>query len=261
MANRIVIASLLAAVAFAVPKPTLVGAHSHNDYNRKRPLFEALDAGLGSVEADVCLVDGELRIGHEPKSTRKGRTLTSMYLQPLLERFNKLGKKVNDDGQPLVLLVDIKTDAERTYAAIKTSLEPYRAMLTSYDDATHKGAVQVILSGNVPRNRVASEPIRWVAVDGRPDDFEANPPADLVPWVSTSWLGNFKWLGIGEMSSEDKARLDEWVGKAHAQGRKLRFWATPDAPVFWTELRKAGVDVIGTDNPDRLAKFLRDTPG
>jgi len=35
-------------------------AHSHNDYEQKRPLLEALDHGFCSVEADVFLVEGSL---------------------------------------------------------------------------------------------------------------------------------------------------------------------------------------------------------
>ncbi|MFM7555618.1 MAG: hypothetical protein ACKPAH_10035, partial [Verrucomicrobiota bacterium] len=48
-------------VAAAGPEPTLRAlpqAHSHNDYEQKRPLLEALDHGFCSVEADVYLVEG-----------------------------------------------------------------------------------------------------------------------------------------------------------------------------------------------------------
>ena len=39
-------------------------AHAHNDYEHDRPLFDALDHGFTSVEADVHLVDGELFVAH-----------------------------------------------------------------------------------------------------------------------------------------------------------------------------------------------------
>ncbi|MFN3684186.1 MAG: phosphatidylinositol-specific phospholipase C/glycerophosphodiester phosphodiesterase family protein [Fimbriimonadaceae bacterium] len=252
--------TLLAAALLIQAPATLSAAHSHNDYNRARPLTEALERGFGSVEADVCLVDGELRVAHEPRTSKKGRTLESLYLRPLWERFQKLGGKVHPDGAPLVLLVDVKTDAERTYAALKAALEPYKPMLAKYDDAKRPGAVEVLLSGNVARRTVAGEPLRVVAIDGRPDDLDANPPVDLVPWISASWIANFRWLGFGEMPEEDAKRLKDLVERTHAQGRRLRFWATPDFPPFWTKLREAGVDVIGTDNPERLAAFLRGQP-
>ena len=39
-------------------------AHSHNDYEQKRPLFEALARGICSVEADIWLVNGKLLVAH-----------------------------------------------------------------------------------------------------------------------------------------------------------------------------------------------------
>src|SRR6478672_10049819 len=68
------------AVMAPVPQP-LERAHAHNDYEHTRPLFDALDHGFTSVEADVWLVDGQLFIGHDaPDPTR---TLQSLYLDPL----------------------------------------------------------------------------------------------------------------------------------------------------------------------------------
>ena len=43
----------------------LARAHAHNDYEHTRPLQDALDHGFTSVEADVWLVDGELRVVHD----------------------------------------------------------------------------------------------------------------------------------------------------------------------------------------------------
>ena len=51
----------------AEPTP-LVHAHAHNDYEHKRPLFDALEQGFCSVEADVWLVEGKLLVAHEAAS-------------------------------------------------------------------------------------------------------------------------------------------------------------------------------------------------
>ncbi|NVJ48512.1 MAG: hypothetical protein HWE07_15355, partial [Cytophagia bacterium] len=40
-------------------------AHAHNDYEHERPLFDALENGFTSVEADVYLIDGELYVYHD----------------------------------------------------------------------------------------------------------------------------------------------------------------------------------------------------
>ena len=42
--------------------------HSHNDYERKVPLYNTLQAGYTSVEADVWLHDGDLLVGHTGNS-------------------------------------------------------------------------------------------------------------------------------------------------------------------------------------------------
>jgi glycerophosphoryl diester phosphodiesterase len=58
------------------------------------------------------------------------------------------------------------------------------------------------------------------------------------------------------MLESERARLREIVTKAHAADRVVRFWATPENEQVWRELRAAGVDLINTDQLDRLAAFL-----
>src|SRR5258708_18978619 len=52
----------------------LTRVHAHNDYEHKRPLFDALDDGFCSVEADIFLVDGQLLVAHTRTSVKPGRT-------------------------------------------------------------------------------------------------------------------------------------------------------------------------------------------
>ena len=75
------------------PAP-LVRAHSHNDYEHARPLFEALDQGFCSVEADVWLVDGKLLVGHDRVDLKPERTLEALYLGPLRTRIEQNGGRV-----------------------------------------------------------------------------------------------------------------------------------------------------------------------
>src|ERR1700686_2617314 len=58
-------------------------AHAHNDYEHKRPLFDALDCGFCSVEADIWLVDGKLLVAHDRNQVKPERTLQALYLDPL----------------------------------------------------------------------------------------------------------------------------------------------------------------------------------
>ena len=89
---------------------TVVPGHAHNDYLNKPALFEALESGLVSVEADIHLMKGELYVAHvRPLFRNKKRSLENLYLKPLFEHVQKNGGKVypNYDG-PFYLMLDFK---------------------------------------------------------------------------------------------------------------------------------------------------------
>jgi glycerophosphoryl diester phosphodiesterase len=79
-----------------------------------------------------------------------------------------------------------------------------------------------------------------------------------MPWISANWRLQFSWNGDGPMPEEERTKLREYVARAHKHGRLVRFWATPEQPTFWKELRAAGVDLINTDKLDDLQRFLLD---
>ena len=78
----VLVAALACGAAKAAPPGVspLPNAHAHNDYEHNRPLFDALDHGFTSVEADVFLVDGKLLVGHDREALKPERTLDSLYL-------------------------------------------------------------------------------------------------------------------------------------------------------------------------------------
>ncbi len=246
---------LLASLARAAAP--LAGTHAHNDYAHPRPLLDALDRGFTSVEADIWLVEGRLLVAHDLKDAKPARTLESLYLDPLRERARGQGGRVYRDGPALTLLIDVKSAAAPTYAALHAVLARYGDILTVWRDGrAQPGAVQAILSGNRARAEIVAQAVRYVAIDGRPEDLEANPPAALVPWISANWNSVFTWRWTGPMPDETRTQLRAFVARVHGQGRQLRFWNTPDRPEVWRELRAAGVDWIGTDNLAGLAGFL-----
>lgn len=243
--------------ARATSTQPLTRAHAHNDYLHPRPLRDALEQGFCSIEADIFLVDGQLLVGHEANELSPERTLESLYLLPLWKQFKETGT-IYPSGQSLTLLIDFKSEAEATYRALDAQLVPYREMLVKYDHANRRdGAVEVILSGNRPIETVARQPERWVAIDGRLSDLKANPPLALMPLISDRWGQHFFWNGEGPMAPDDEARLKSWVQETHQQGRRLRFWATPDRAAAWRLLEREGVDLINTDDLAGLAEFLR----
>src|SRR5262245_53706552 len=95
-------------VAADTPCPSgALPAYAHNDYENARPLVDALDAGFRGAEADVFLVEGELRVAHERKQARPGRTLQALYLDPLRDVVARCGG-VCADSLPFLLNVEIK---------------------------------------------------------------------------------------------------------------------------------------------------------
>jgi glycerophosphoryl diester phosphodiesterase len=239
----------------------LAHAHAHNDYEHTRPLFDALDRGFCSVEADIWLADGALLVAHDKQYLKPARTLQSLYLDPLRDRTKANGGRVYRDGPPFYLLIDVKTEAEKTYAALDKVLAQYADILTvRRDGKTQRKAVTAILSGNRAAETIGKQAVRYVGIDGRPDNLDTNPPADLYPWISANWTLLFKWNGAGAMPAEEKEKLRALVKRAHDQGRQIRFWSTAENAAMWKELLAAGVDLINTDKLAELQKLLVENP-
>lgn len=235
-------------------------AHSHNDYEQARPLRDALENGFCSVEADIHLKDGELLVAHDSVQATPGRTLERLYLDPLRDLARTNEGRVFPKGPPVILLIDIKTEAAPTYRKLDETLARYRGMLTEFQpDGIKTNAVTVILSGNRPREILLAQENRLAAFDGRAADLPLKLATSFAPLISDSWASLFRWKGDGEFSAAERARLRDLVQQAHSQGKKLRLWAAPDRESAWRELLDAGVDLINTDHLAELAKFLRTT--
>lgn len=252
--------ALLLTLAVAPPPRVvpLANAHAHNDYAHKRPLLDALARGFTSVEADVFLGDnGELLVGHERRELRPGRTLEALYLAPLRQRARANNGAVYPGGAAFHLLIDIKTDAKKTYAAVGAALAKYADVFTEVRDGkVTRRAVTAVISGNRPVEMIRAQKLRYAGIDGRPGDLASDDPAHLMPMVSASWGSQFGWRGDGAMPAGQRQKLRDLVAKAHAKGRLVRFWATPEKVSVWRELRAAKVDLINTDRLDELRAFL-----
>jgi hypothetical protein len=261
------------------PRPR---THAHNDYEHPHPLFDALHEGFVGVEADVYLVGGDLRVSHNAVADwSKVPTLQASYLSPLrdlVRRRNNGG--VYADGTPLLLLVDVKTDAEPTYARLHQLLAEYQAatpgLFTTYTAGADgrytvaAGAITVVVSGNRPREAMKRQATRLAGYDGRVADVGRDAAADtapgFMPLVSDNWNLVFKgesaWDGTGPMPAAARARLAELVAAVHGEGKQLRFWNLPkDAPAVWGPLWDAGVDLINTDDLAGLSRFVASRAG
>lgn len=250
----------------ATPHRILPRAHAHNDYLHTRPLLDAVDAGFTSVEADIVLRDGVLHVAHEEASIRPGRTLASLYLEPLAELVAS-GRPLTA-GKPFQLLVDIKDQPLASYQAIEAALQATLAehpgLFRQYvgPDSGATAPVEVVVSGARPLAHMQAQTTRWIGYDGRPADLDLVPPlgASLMPLVSADWgLANPLWNGRGPLTTAQQTRLFDHVDRAHAQGAGFRFWGTylsgPALVRVWTALYDLGFDRINADDLAGLARF------
>jgi hypothetical protein len=235
--------------------------HAHNDYLHKKPLFDAIEHGMISIEADVFPVDGDLLVAHTFLELSKERTLERLYLKPLSELIHRNGGSVYGDGKPVTLLVDIKTKGKEAYEILTRQLASYSEILSqTVGDVHTPRAITVIISGDRPVEEIKASQPRFAGIDGRLSDLDSQVSPTLMPLISDNWGNHFQYRGKGEMSDEEKRKLAEIVTKVHARGRRLRFWATPESPALWRVLRDAGVDLIGTDDLKMLKDFLAESP-
>lgn len=236
-------------------------AHAHNDYEHERPLADALDHGFTSVEADVWLVDGELYLGHDGPDL--SRTLRATYLEPLAKRAKANGGAAYRNWRgSLRLLIDVKSEGTAAWPVIEKQLAAYPKVFTSYRHGrVHERAATAFISGNRDLVAMQAARSRFSFYDGRMSDLGGPLSAELVPLISDNWSKFFTWRGIGEMPSDQRARLREIVATAHANGQEVRFWETPDLALpnraaVWRELVAADVDVLNTDDLAALQGFL-----
>ncbi|KAF2873574.1 hypothetical protein BDV95DRAFT_627462 [Massariosphaeria phaeospora] len=144
-----------------------IPCHSHNDYWRPAPLFDALRWGCTSVEADVWLFDHELYVGHSTHSLAETKTLRSLYIDPLVTMLDgrngenqfstasdvKNGVFDTAPEQTLVLLVDFKNSGPEIYPVVADQLSALRekGYLSYWDGkSTTIGPVTVVATGNAP---------------------------------------------------------------------------------------------------------------
>ena len=190
-------------------------AHSHNDYEQRAPLKDALQAGFASVEADVWWGDGQLPIAHLPFLSRGG--LEELYLGPLQARVDRL-RSVYGDGEPFYLWMDLKDARPALTDELHGVLSRFPMLTVFTDEAVLPGPVVVVLTGDeeAKKRYTDGHRLRYACRDSNLLGA-LDPPADR------------RWT---------------WYA--------LTFDEAPECPETWRLMLAAGVDLIGTD---RLAEF------
>jgi hypothetical protein len=223
----------------------LAHAHAHNDYEHARPLLDALAAGFHSVEADVWFAGGRFEVSHlgfSPKGT-----LEDLYLAPLQKRVDELGS-VLGDGQAFVLWLDLKDSHGEFVSRLAALLERYPMLTAAYGASVSPGAVTVVLTGDAAMKEafVQQDPRRAFRDS---NDFSPDDPPAQAAWThyALDWTAYLDWNGRGQMPPAESERLTCIVNRAHALGRKVRFFNAPDRPEVWDAWIAHGADYLNTD--------------
>lgn len=236
---------------------SLPNAYAHNDYWHKRPLYDALDNGFTHIEADIYLRDNTLVVAHVLPRLRMHKTLDSLYLKPLMACINGKGDHCPDF--PITLMIDIKSDANETYLALKQLLEKYRPFLSVCEDGVYKqGKITIVLTGHKPVELLRAEKSRLAFVDE--DLLEVRKDTIVQNFYQTAscrYSHILNWRGDGPIPSVEQQRLCNYVSQAHRYGKKVRLWASPENAIVWRALLDCGVDLINTDQLEKLKNFLQ----
>ena len=139
-------AALCTCATAVAERPILI--HSHNDYCRRAPFWQAYAQQVYSIEADVFLHDGKLLVGHEVEDLSPGMPFEALYVEPLVTLFGRNGGRAwKDSGEHLQLMVELKSATEPTLQAVAALLGRYPEV---FDPAVNPEAVRVAVTGRVP---------------------------------------------------------------------------------------------------------------
>ena len=234
-----------------------IPAHAHNDYEHERPLWEAWENGYSSIEADIHLIDGQLYVYHnKPKKPDPDRTLENVYLKPLEKMLSRQPNGIYPGyNSPLILMIDVKTEAKSTYLKLKEVLKPYVYLLWHKEgESIQSGPIRIILSGNRDKVIITQDKDQWVGIDGRPEDLGQGWDTDLMPVVSQHFVKALSWNGKGGIPAPSLEKLKKLVEDSHMEGKQVRLWASPERHEVWKLLLENKVDFINTD---LLAEFRK----
>lgn len=254
-----------------------VPVHSHNDYSRGAPIFDALAVGCESLEADIWLRNNDLLVGHSENSLSPERTLRSMYIEPLariLEQQNKdhpaaatsVGVFDSSPSTSLILLIDMKSYGFGIWSTLSAQLEPLRekGLLTIHNgSALVPGPITIVGTGYTPFDLVLNMTTRDIFFDAPLASLSLGVYNATNSFYASSSLGaavGKTWFG--RLSSRQLRTVEAQTRLAREFGLKPRYWDTPAWPIswrnrVWSDLVMHGIGEGGFLNVDDVVTASR----
>lgn len=234
------------------PRP-ITQAHAHNDYNKINPLWGALKYGFTSIEVDVFAHEGQLRVAHVGVMLGLRKTLESMYLAPLNTLLQSRNWVYENYPEPLILMIDFKTNRHENLPLLLEIIKPYRHLLTYYhEEKVYKKPIQLLISGGgFSYEQVKNLDSIFVFLDGSVNHCESDFPEALVPRGSAKFRSHFS----SKLDSTDLVKLQTKVNNAALCNKKLRFYAMKNRKKIWRKALDANVGWVNVDRKRKFAKF------
>ena len=230
---------------------TTADAHSHNDYEKSSPFWDAYKNKFGSIEADIFLENGELIVAHDREQVKKRFTLDSLYLKPLQQSIQaNNGFVYADPRRQLQLMIDLKTEGVSTLKALVDKL-------SNYPELTSCPTLKISISGSRPPADDYAKYPSWIFFDGELQKDYAKDMPERIYMMSDNFANYSSWKGEGEIPQSDRIRLQNMIDNVHNLGKKIRFWNAPDNLKSWKTFISLGVDYINTDHIMEITQFLK----
>ena len=269
------------------PLAVVPATHSHNDYYRERPLLDALEAGMLSIEADIFGVElpfvdeegvarafRELHIAHDweeiegdvPGFARTKGTLAELYLDPLWEIYRRDGHVYPD--ATLLLHADMKTATACTWTVLENTLRNYPGLFTRFEldsGEVVEGPVTVYTNEEPDAEALAGFDVIHSTADGRFGDiFEAatwesdayRERAWRMPIVSSNLRAYIDVERMFDLAADRATLVERHAGEFPALAEEGFFEALyQDGWALTTRLLDSGEMTIS----DHLRKRLEET--
>lgn len=230
--------------------------HSHNDYKRNVPFYLAYSQQVYSIEADLfAAANNNLLIGHDLEDLTPNATFRDMYVMPIVKLYKENnGRAWKNSDDELQLMIELKSATEPTLSLVVDMLKDYPDV---FDQAVNPFAVKVVITGNVPQAADFHKYPAFISFDGQIDGDYTPEQLKRITLISPPFFEYAQWNGKGTLTADQKERVQAVINKAHAMGKPIRFWGTPEGITAWNTLHTMGVDIINTDRVEKCTDFFR----
>lgn len=253
-------------------QPHLPTGHSHNDYLQKRPLYEAIELGFGSIEIDICLTNKnkELKVAHIPWFLSGKKNIEELYFAPIAKMINEkdtLFKYTSD--HPLHLLIDFKKSPDSTYKYLQRVFVKYGTYITQYKNGKviYKAPLVINITGNKPWKAIMNDSVTYAKIDG-PLRLNKSAPYGLnsIDSSYSKYMGraaaNYKQLLKFKKNFDDDEAfyksVKENIESYHNAGITTRYYEVPNNKKSWEFIIKCGIKWVNVDKLKEFSNFYKE---